>query len=412
MNITKEANILIIEDQEINVRLLRGMLLKEGYTNVLFTSDAREAMPLFRRFQPDVVLLDLHMPHFDGFELMDQFSAHTWGDYLPILVLTGDVSAGTRQRALESGAMDFINKPFKVSEVLLRVSNFLQARLLHLQLKKENQRLEAVVRLNHLRVEAAQIEVLERLVAARENGTIAEKPDKWDPDAERQHPLRVAQLAAQLGSQLGLSPLEIDLMSRAARLHDVGKITIPDSIALKPGRLTPDEFERMKAHVQCGVNLLRDGQSEMLQMAEKIALTHHEKWDGSGYPQGLAGEAIPLVGRIVALADVYDALLHQRSYKEAWGVEKARAEILAQSGHHFDPAVVEAFFDHLEAEALAAQAEADARALAEMEDKMPDETSWFDVALIPEPSPAPQLHTNHWQPNLRDESADLPALVI
>ena len=338
MRMTKEANILIVEDQEINIRLLKGMLINEGYTNVLFTSDAREALPLFREFQPDLVLLDLHMPHFDGFEVMDQFSEFTWGDYVPILVLTGDLNSQTRQRALMCGAMDFINKPFKVAEVLLRANNFLQARLLHLQLKSENHLLLEEARANTQKLEAAQVGLLERLAVAAESRA----------DYTGDHTRRVAQLAARLGEQMGMSEKDVALLERAAPLHDIGKITVPDYILLKPAPLTEKEHEMMRAHVKAGAQLLQDGYGEMIKMAEEIALTHHEKWDGSGYPHGLRGEEIPLVGRIVALADVYDALISERPYKIAWSPEKARAEILAQSGLHFDPLVVKAFFDFIE----------------------------------------------------------------
>ncbi|RYG72919.1 response regulator [bacterium] len=340
MNIMQEANILIVEDQEINIRLLRGMLLREGYTNIIHTDDPREALMLFKEFHPDLVLLDLHMPHLDGFAVMHQLQEYTAHDYIPILVLTADANPEVRQRALASGAMDFINKPFRVTEVLLRARNFLQSRQLHLDLKNENHLLEATVRERTDRLEEAQIEMLERLAHAAE----------CRDDDTSDHTKRVGNLAALMAERLGVSAQEINLLRRAASLHDIGKIAVPDSILFKPGKLTAEEFETMKTHAAVGAKLLGDGHSDMVKMAETIAYTHHEKWDGTGYPQGLAGKDIPLVGRIVALADVFDALTRERPYKEAWPVEKARQEIVQLSGRHFDPAVVTAFnsFQNLE----------------------------------------------------------------
>jgi putative two-component system response regulator len=333
MNIMQEANILIVEDQEINIRLLRGMLLREGYTNIIHTDDPREALMLFREFRPDLVLLDLHMPHLDGFAVMKQLQEFVDHDYIPILVLTADANPEVRQRALACGAMDFINKPFRVTEVLLRARNFLQARQLHLQLKSENCALEATVRERTDRLEEAQIEMLERLAHAAE----------CRDDDTSDHTKRVGNLAALMAERLGVPSQEITLLRRAASLHDIGKIAVPDNILFKPGKLTPEEFETMKGHTCIGARLLQDGHSDMVKMAETIAFTHHEKWDGTGYPQGLRGEDIPLVGRIVAIADVFDALTRERPYKDAWTLERAREEIVNQSGHHFDPAIVNAF---------------------------------------------------------------------
>jgi putative two-component system response regulator len=333
MQLLKDANILIVEDQEINIRLLKGMLIREGYTNVIHTDDSRQALSLFQEFQPDIVLLDLHMPHLDGFAVMEQFARHTNGDYIPILVLTADATTSTRQRALTCGAMDFINKPFRVAEVLIRVHNFLQARQLHLNLKSENQSLGEVIRQNSFKLEEAQIEMLKRLAHA------AECRDHTNGN----HTQRVGHLAVRLGEKLGLSEAELTLLRRAAPLHDVGKVAVPDHILLKEGKLTAEEYELMKTHTEVGARLLQNGQSEVVKMAETIALTHHEKWDGSGYPRGLEGEEIPMVGRIVALADVFDALTNERPYKDAWTLEAASQEIVNQSGRHFDPEVVLAF---------------------------------------------------------------------
>lgn len=334
MKSLQESNILIVEDQEFNVRLLNGILLREGYTNVIHTTDPRHAVALFQEFQPDLVLLDLHMPHLDGFGVMAQLRVLGLDDSVPILILTADSDPQIRNRALACGAMDFINKPFQVSEVLLRARNFLNMRRTHLELKAEKRNLEDLVRERNSDLEEAQLEMLERLAhmaECRHHETI-------------EHTLRVGNLASCLAEKLGMGAREIALLHRAASLHDIGKISVPDHILLKNGSLTEDEFEIMKTHVQTGARLLQGGNSEVVIMAETIALTHHERWDGHGYPRGLRGKEIPLVGRIVGLADVFDALTHERPYKEAWPVEKAHQEIRHQSGRHFDPEVVEAFF--------------------------------------------------------------------
>ncbi len=334
MKTFQDAKILVLDDQEINTRLLQNILVREGYCNVTCTNDPRELLPLYHDLQPDLILLDLHMPHLTGFDVMEQL-AQVMGDddYIPILVLTADNNPSARYRALSCGAMDFITKPFNLSEVLLRAHNFLQTRQLHLQLKLRNSLLEARVRERTIRLENSQIEMMERLAY------VAECHDYETSE----HTHRVGSLAADIAEAMGMTEPQLSLLRRAAALHDIGKLAIPSHICLKPGRLTPDEFEVMKTHVEAGAHLLKDGESEVIQMAEAIALTHHERWDGRGYPYGLQGEDIPLVGRIVALADVFDALLQQRPYKAAWPVQKAYDEIVEQSGKHFDPAVVEAF---------------------------------------------------------------------
>jgi putative two-component system response regulator len=340
MEIIQDAKILIVEDQETNIRLLKGMLLREGYTNVIHTDDSRQALPLYLKLQPDLMFLDLHMPHLSGFDVMEQLCQFRQEDYVPLLVLTCETDSKVRQRALLCGAMDFIAKPFNVIEVLLRARNFLEMRQMHLQMKAKTDYLEEIVRERTARLENSQIEMMQRLADAAECHDVENS----------KHTHRVAHLAARLGHKLGMSEAQVALLQQAAALHDIGKIAVPDHIWLKKGTLTSNEFEIMKTHAEVGARLLQDGQSEVIQMAETIALTHHEHWDGGGYPYGLGGEDIPLVGRVVALADVFDALLHERPYKMAWPIQEAREEIIAQSGKHFDPKVVEAFVALLQEE--------------------------------------------------------------
>jgi len=329
--------ILIVDDQSTNVLLLEGILQEEDLAFRSLT-DSRQTLPVFLAYEPDLILLDLQMPYLDGFAVMKQLRAVVApGSFLPILVLTADISPQAKRQALAEGASDFLTKPFDATEVILRIRNLLHTRRLHLRLQAENQLLEQKVRERTADLEATQLEILERLALAAE----------YRDDDTGQHTRRVGQMSAQIARALGLPELEVDLIERAAPLHDVGKIAIPDAILLKPGKLTPAEFEIMKTHTTRGAEMLSGGRFPLLQRAEEIALTHHERWDGTGHV-GLRGEAIPPAGRIVTVADVFDALTNERPYKQAWPRVEAIKEIVDQSGRQFDPAVVEAFLKVVE----------------------------------------------------------------
>jgi putative two-component system response regulator len=320
------ARILIVDDQPSNVLLLEGILQEEDYTAYKGITDSRQAQSVYLEYQPDLILLDLQMPYLDGFEVMNQLRAHVSpGAFLPILVLTADITPDAKRQALAEGATDFLTKPFDQTEVLLRIKNLLRTRLLHLLLEQK-------VRERTAELEETQIEILERLALAAE----------YRDDDTGEHTRRVGQMSAQIAQALGLPEAEVELIRRAAPLHDVGKIGIPDSILLKPGKLTPAEFELMKTHTTLGAKMLSGGQFPLLQLAEEIALSHHERWDGTGY-LGLKAESIPIAGRIVTVADVFDALTNERPYKKAWLHTEAIEEIRRQTGRQFDPRVVEAF---------------------------------------------------------------------
>ena len=336
MKDTSGATILIVDDHVNNVHVLTRILARAGYPNVVGTSDARQALPLLLERRPDLVLLDLHMPHLDGFAVLEQLQHHVPRDtYLPVLVLTADIGPETRQRALSMGARDFLGKPFDAGEVLLRIKNLLEARFLHLELQEQNAHLEDRIRQRTRELEAAQIEIIERLALAAE----------YRDDETHQHTRRVAEISAHLARRLGLGEEPVSLIRLAAPLHDLGKISIPDQLLLKLDRLTPDEFLRMKAHADAGARILSGSRFPLLQLAEQIARTHHEHWNGEGYGSGLAGESIPLASRIVAIADVFDALTHPRPYKRAWSVDEAVEEIRRQRGRQFDPRIVDAFLE-------------------------------------------------------------------
>jgi putative two-component system response regulator len=330
----KQARILIVDDQEVNVRLLEGLLEVSGYTNVLSTSDSTEVVGIVGEQAPDLILLDLQMPVLSGFDVMELLQPWIHGTTrLPILMLTADSSREAKSRALSAGASDFLNKPFDPTEVELRIRNLLEVRLLQLQLHEQNKGLEQRVQERTRDLEEARLEIIERLALAAE----------YRDDATGEHTQRVGRTSALIARGLGLPQETVELIHRAAPLHDVGKLGVSDSILLKPGKLTPDEFEVMKFHVTIGSEILTGSRSPLLQIGAEIARTHHEHWDGDGYLIGLKGEGIPIEGRIVAVADVFDALTHKRPYKDAWPIEQALAEIRTLSGRQFDPRVVEVF---------------------------------------------------------------------
>jgi putative two-component system response regulator len=332
------AHILIIDDQPANVALLEGILEEEDFNSHRSVIDPREALPAFLDYLPDLILLDLQMPFMDGFDVMKQLrGCISPNDFLPILVLTADIAPEAKRRALSEGALDFLTKPFDAMEVVLRIRNLLQTRSLHLQLQGQNHLLDQKVRERTAELEATQVEILERLALAAE----------YRDDDTGQHTQRVGETAARIAEALGWAVQDVELIRRAAPLHDVGKIAISDSILLKPGPLTSEELERMKMHTQLGAKILSGGRFPLLQLAEQIALTHHERWDGSGY-MGLSQENIPIAGRIVAVADVFDALISERPYKKPWPLHEAIQEIRNQSERQFDPRVVQAFLKVLE----------------------------------------------------------------
>jgi putative two-component system response regulator len=330
----ESARILVVDDQEANVLLLRRILDSGGYREVTGVTDAREVERIFDELKPDLVLLDLHMPYMGGMEVLEALTAKiSPGEFLPIVILTADANREPRQACLAKGAKDFLIKPFDAPEVLVRIRNLLETRLLHLELRGYNETLEAQVRLRTWELEQARNDVIERLAVAAE----------YRDDATGGHIQRVGKLSADLAAAMGLPEREVELIAVAAPLHDVGKIGVSDQILLKPARLTPMEFELVKVHPRIGAQILSGEQFPLLAMAARIALTHHERWDGTGYPDGLAGEAIPFEGRIVGVADVFDALVSERPYKRAWSVDEAVTEIMAQRGRQFDPNVVDAF---------------------------------------------------------------------
>ena len=329
------ARILIVDDEPANVRLLERVLDRIGYMNVQGITDARELPETFDAFDPDLILLDLHMPHVDGYQILAQLRARKSEEYLPVLVLTADVNPETRLRALREGANDFLTKPVEPTEVGLRVRHLLTTRFMTLELQDQTEVLEHKIRARTWELEEAQIEIMDRLARAAE----------YRDDDTGEHTFRVGHNAAELAAVAGMSSADVELIRSAAPLHDVGKIGIPDAILLKPGPLTDEEFTIMKTHTVTGAKMLSGSRFRVLQLAEQIAMSHHEAWNGTGYPHGLSGEGIPFACRIVSIVDTFDALTHERPYKKAWPIEKALEVIREGSGVRYDPALAALFIE-------------------------------------------------------------------
>jgi putative two-component system response regulator len=325
-----------VDDDLASLNVLMRTLQRAGFLNLHGVCEARGILRGIIDFQPDVVLLDLHMPGVDGIEVIYDITAlQGRRNYLPVLVLTGDSSEEVRDAALAAGARDFLTKPYDSGEVLLRVRNLIDTRLLHVELQRQNAALSERFESRTEELEAAKLEILERLARAAD----------FRDDSSYGHTTRVGELASRIAARMGHSEVEVEQIRIAARLHDIGKIGLSDSILMKPGPLAPAEFLAQEKHTLIGANILSGSRFPVLRLAEEIALTHHESWDGNGYPRGLCGEEIPICGRIVSVADVFDALTHVRAYKRAWRIEDALAEITHQSGTKFDPAVVAAFLE-------------------------------------------------------------------
>jgi cyclic di-GMP phosphodiesterase len=335
-----------VDDQESNVQLLERLLRLKGYERIETLTDSRLAVQQFIATRPDLVLLDLRMPHLSGLEVLEELHPLIGAEeYLPILILTADTAPETRQTALSMGAKDFLNKPFDTVEVLLRIRNLLETRFLYLQLRDQNALLDRKVRERTRELEDAQTEVLSRLALAAE----------YRDDQTGEHTHRVGHVAALLARTLGLSETEVELIRNAAPLHDIGKIGIPDAILLKPGRLTAAEYEVMKSHTEIGARILSGSRFPLMRLAQEIAHSHHECWDGNGY-YGLTGDNIPLASRIVTVADAFDALTHDRPYRVGRSIRAAIEELRSEAGRQFDAEVVEALALVLEREPAEPQA--------------------------------------------------------
>ncbi len=328
-----QARIFVIDDEPANLKLLDKMLASQGYRERVLIADPRDVLAHYHAARPSLILLDINMPHLDGYQVMAQLKALDDPFLPPIVILTAQHGRDYLLKALAAGARDYIGKPFDRAELLMRVRNLLDAHLAFCMLHDQKTVLEQMVQARTEMLRQSRLQVVQRL------GRAAEYRD----NETGLHIIRMSQIAALLARSLGWDAAQCELMLDASPMHDVGKIGIPDAVLLKPGRLDGVEWTVMQTHAAIGADILDDGDSDLLRMARVIALSHHEKWDGSGYPGALAGTDIPQAGRIVAVADVFDALTSSRPYKQAWPLEQALEYIFAQSGSHFDPEVVAHF---------------------------------------------------------------------
>jgi putative two-component system response regulator len=324
--------VVVIDDAQVNLVLMSALLGKLPDCSATCFLSPAEALAHCRREDPDLIIVDYMMPDMDGIEFIRQFRANPAQTQTPLLMVTADHEREVRYRALESGANDFLTKPLDRVEFASRVKNMLSLRRGQVALA------------NHARTLADEVRHATAEIFERERETLnklARAAEFRDPETGA-HILRMAHFSALIAREMGLDEDMQQALLIAAPMHDVGKLGTPDHILLKPGKLDADEFRIMKTHASIGYEILKDSASPYMQLAATIALSHHEKFDGSGYPQALAGDDIPLVGRIVAVADVFDALTSSRPYKAAWDVDRARNFIVDGRGAHFDPRCVDA----------------------------------------------------------------------
>jgi putative two-component system response regulator len=327
-------NILIVDDDKTNLSIFSHMLTQIPDADIRTCVSAQEALTWCQSNAPDLILLDYMMPGMDGLAFLSRFRELPGQEMTPVIMITADMELQVRHKALQMSANDFLSKPVNRVELLARVKNMLAMRKSHLAMTQKIENLSGKV--NEQSRESSSLEI-------SSVGLLAKAAGYRDPETG-EHLTRMANYTKIIAAHLGLSAEEQALLLNAAPMHDIGKIGIPDHILLKPGRLDEEELKIMRRHAEIGADILKTSNTSLLQTGAEIALTHHEKWDGSGYPAGLAGKAIPLYGRIVAVADVFDALTSERPYKAAWSLERASNFLRENAGTHFDPQCVEAFF--------------------------------------------------------------------
>jgi putative two-component system response regulator len=326
--------VLIVDDAEINLILFETLIRRMGDCEPIKFTDAVQGLAWAQTHDVDLVIVDYMMPALHGIDFIHQLRATKGREDVPVLMITANDQKQILYRALDAGATDFLTKPVDKVEFMARVNNMLQLGASRKVLANRATWLAEEVR-------KATVEIVQR---ERETVVRLSKAAEYRDPETGAHILRMAHYSELIAKGLGLSLAEQELLLEAAPMHDIGKVGIADHILLKPGRLTADEFEIMKQHATFGYEILRGSASRVLQAGAEIARAHHEKFDGSGYPNGLVGEAIPIFSRIVAVADVFDALTSERPYKKAWSLERAAEHIKASAGIHFDPECVNTLF--------------------------------------------------------------------
>jgi putative two-component system response regulator len=350
------ARIAMVDDEPINIKVARKHLQAAGYQNFITTTDSSIAFELIRREMPDVILLDVMMPKVNGIDLLRDIRADQHLCHIPVIILTASTDADTKLRALEAGATDFLAKPVDPNDLVPRIRNTLIVKAHHDHLSRYSEQLEHQVRLRTAELEVSRVQVILCLARAAE----------YRDDTTGRHVIRVGRYVTIIARELGYTDDQAEMLGLAAQLHDVGKIGLPDGILLKPGKLTPDEFQVVKKHCNIGHEIVQpvDGDdlksiklafdtrssngSPLLETAGRIALTHHEKWDGTGYPNGLSKTNIPVEGRITSVADVFDALTTARPYKAAFSPEEALRIMEEGRSIQFDPAILDALIRRMD----------------------------------------------------------------
>jgi putative two-component system response regulator len=325
MNDTTQPTVLLVDDAPANIELLDEILFPHYRTRVALSGEKALAIA-FSSNPPDLILLDVMMPGLDGFQVCEQLKKNPDTRAIPVIFVTGMNELDDERKGLELGAVDYITKPISPTVVLARVKT-------HLALYDQTRELTRLVNLQTAELHSSRLQIIRRL------GRAAEYRDNETGN----HIIRMSHYARLIGQAAGLGEQAVEILFNAAPMHDVGKIGVPDHILLKQGKLDAHEWQIMRQHAQMGADIIGNHPDELLQAARVIALTHHEKWDGSGYPQGLVGSDIPLMARVIAMADVFDALTSVRPYKKPWEVAEAVAYIEEQAGQHFDPALIVPF---------------------------------------------------------------------
>ncbi len=333
----KEPKIFIVDDNPSNVKLLERILRIDGYVNIKTLTDSTRALIVFEEYQPDLMLLDLQMPHFDGFDILDFLKKEAKLDYMPIIVITAQDEKENRLKALELGARDFIGKPFDCADVLQRVNNFLNAKLNGIESISENATLEKTFKIKESELSETKKELIERLLWAVEFS---------DKDASEKV-ARIKKYTYVLAKKLGMSNEQALEISNASLVYDIDEIGVPDSMLKKKGVLEPSEWEHMKNHAANGAETLSVSNLEVLKLAVKILQTCHENWDGSGHPEGLVGNKIPVAGRIVGLVSAFDEMTCCNDDGSIWKIEDAIEYIISQKGMKFDPDLVDVLVENI-----------------------------------------------------------------
>jgi len=344
--VSSQPTILVTDDDPPIRTVLSDILAGEGY-RVLQASSGRETLDLLAHDEVDVVLLDINMPGMDGLETTRRIKGEPSLKHIPVVIVTGLEDTKSRIEALKLGADDFLTKPPHMAELIARVRSLIKVKAYHDHLLNYQKQLKDTVeqRTQELKKTLTELAQTNERLKRSSLSTIhcLSRAAEYKDEDTAAHIRRIGEYTRIIGREIGMSGYEQEMLIYATPMHDIGKIGIPDRILLKPGKLDPEEWVIMQQHTIFGCKILTVEADGFLELARSIALTHHERWDGSGYPQGLAGEKIPVAGRITAVADVFDALSSNRPYKKALPLEESASIVFGERGAHFDPRMVDAF---------------------------------------------------------------------